>query len=191
MWSTTLWHDGIPALQWSVVLVAALIAFITDLRSRRIPNLLTFPLFLGGLAVSAWTAGGAGLADAAVAAVVLAFPYFLLFALAGGGAGDVKLMAGIGAWLGMVNGLVVLLAVALAGVIMGIAYAVHRRRAREVWTNLVGMGLSTLLVGLRAMTPPDRQGSGTTGEHMLKMPYGVPIFLGVCLSGVGMLVWRT
>lgn len=108
MWLTTLWEQGLQPVPWAVVVAASLVAAMTDIASRRIPNILTGPLLLGGVVWAAWTAGPSGLADSISACVLLALPYVLLFLFAGGGAGDAKLMGAVGAWLGMVNGLIVL-----------------------------------------------------------------------------------
>lgn len=123
-----MWHlatinvDG-SLLKWVIVIAACVVAAITDLQSRRIPNLLTIPLFLTGLVAGfAWN-GGWGVLESLLAAALLMTPYLLLFLFAGGGAGDAKLMAGIGAWLGLVNGMAALLAVALTGVLLAIWWA--------------------------------------------------------------------
>ena len=64
---------------WSVALGAALLAAALDARSRRIPNLLTFPLLAGGLIHAAIAGGPSGLLDSGLACVVVALPYVLLF----------------------------------------------------------------------------------------------------------------
>lgn len=83
-----------------VLATALIISTITDLKSQRIYNWLTFPLMLSGLIAhtvfGGWdglllSAGGFGLGLA-----VMVVPFFMGMM----GAGDVKLMAGIGAWLG-------------------------------------------------------------------------------------------
>jgi prepilin peptidase CpaA len=82
------------------VVLLILLAAREDLRTRRIPNLLTGPAFLLGLAVHLLmggpSAGLAALAAAVFAAGILLPGWFMKFM----GAGDVKLMAAIGAWLG-------------------------------------------------------------------------------------------
>ena len=60
---TTLFHHEWLALQWSVVIGASLVGAAFDLRSRRIPNWLTFPVLLAGLVTACFWGGWAGLAD--------------------------------------------------------------------------------------------------------------------------------
>ena len=94
--------------QWGVVIGASLFAVVSDIRQRRIPNALTFPLLAVGLIWAACFGGLAGLLEALGACALLALPYVLLFIFVGGGAGDAKLMGAIGAWLGLRYGLVAL-----------------------------------------------------------------------------------
>lgn len=107
-------------IQWVVVIAACAVAAVTDLQSRRIPNWLSVPLFVSGLAAAIAFRGGWGALDALLASALLMAPYIVLFLFAGGGAGDAKLMAGVGAWLGVLNGMAALLAVAVTGVILAI-----------------------------------------------------------------------
>ncbi len=129
MWTSTLWSEGQATLQWAVVLGGSLAAAIVDARCRRIPNVLTLPLLLIGLLVALVFNGPRGLADAGAASFVLALPYVLLYRSGRGGAGDAKLMAALGAWLGLVNGLVVLVAVALAGLAFAVVWVLAHRPA--------------------------------------------------------------
>jgi prepilin signal peptidase PulO-like enzyme (type II secretory pathway) len=71
---TTLWNTNLPFLQWGVVIGASTAAAVWDLRQRRIPNILTGPLFIGGLVWAIWVGGLAGLGEALVACVILAAP---------------------------------------------------------------------------------------------------------------------
>jgi len=182
-----LWSQGCLPLQWGVALGTSLTAAIFDCRYRRIPNLLTGPVLVGGLAWASWAAGFVGMADSALAAVAMAAPYLLLFLFAGGGAGDVKLMASIGAWLGVVNGLIALGAVALAGVVLALCVSLVKRRMRRVLTNTGAIFTRGILAILGRNLRPSASGqeAGT-----VQIPYGVAIFLGVCSAATGVLIWR-
>src|SRR6202021_2332998 len=75
-------------------------AAVTDLRARRIPNWLTFSVILAGLAqsfLSVHTIGPLGSVSGCLAGFALSFALFAIGAMCGG---DVKIMAGVGAWIG-------------------------------------------------------------------------------------------
>ena len=112
--------ERLAIFQWGVIISASLVSAIWDVRSRRIPNMITFPLLLAGLIWATWHGGLSSLAEAAGACVLLALPYVFLFVFANGGAGDAKLMGAIGAWLGFKQGIIVLCCVATAGIILAI-----------------------------------------------------------------------
>ncbi|MFC1761626.1 prepilin peptidase [Planctomycetota bacterium] len=172
---------------WGIIIVAALIAAICDLRTGKIPNMLTLPLAVLGLGCSMWTNGLGGLAVAVITMLILAAPYFFMFALGHGGGGDVKMMGAIGTWLGLRQGLVVLAAVAIVGGLLALLRMATLKQRRTHFGNL----FSTLYVVLIAL------GSGRKGWTLLKanheeqnnaltasatVPYGVAMFLGVCIS---------
>jgi prepilin peptidase CpaA len=75
-------------------------AVITDFQSNRIPNWLTFSTLIVGVALQAFFLGTEGLI-VAVAGISMGLVFLLPFFLLGGmGAGDVKMMAAIGAFIG-------------------------------------------------------------------------------------------
>ena len=83
-----------------VAILLVTLACITDLRARRIPNVLTFGATIGALVFHLVVAGVGGLAESAGGWMLGAALFFPMFALRGMGAGDVKLLAAVGAWLG-------------------------------------------------------------------------------------------
>jgi prepilin peptidase CpaA len=99
----------------ATVAAACLAAAVLDVRWFRVPNALTVPLLIVGLVVQA-VAGGAGGLGAGLVGAVAAFGVLIgFYAIGAMGAGDVKLGAAVGAWLGAEAALQVLLAAALAG----------------------------------------------------------------------------
>ncbi len=86
---------------FAVAFLATFLAGISDIRWYKIPNMLTFGLIVTGIVYHAVLPMGDGwlfsLAGFGFGFVVLA----PLFALGGVGAGDVKLLAGIGSWVGL------------------------------------------------------------------------------------------
>lgn len=190
MWAETLGDHHIPPLQWGVAIGTSLVAAVCDLRSRRVPNLLTGPMVLTGLAWGTWVGGWAGLADSVAGCLLLAIPYVLLFVFAGGGAGDAKLMGAIGAWLGFVNGAVALVAVALAGIVLAVGVALARRRVRSVLGNIGRIMGAALMFLVARRRLSEVQGLLPETAAMEKVPYAVAVFVGVCIAAGGLFVWR-
>src|SRR4051812_24117971 len=93
-------------------------AAIEDLRSRRIPNWLTFSLVLSGIAQSfaagSWISPSMSLAGFGVG---FGLP-LILFVIGALGGGDVKLLAGVGAWFGPGVVFRVFLLAAIVGAVM-------------------------------------------------------------------------
>jgi prepilin peptidase CpaA len=123
-------------LPFAVVLVASIVAAITDVWKFKVHNWLTVPLMLSGLIYRGITEGWAGLSDSAMG-VLLGVGVLLVFYLMGGmGAGDVKLMAGVGAWFGGWLTFFVFLASALAGLVYAIVLIVFFGSMRETLVNM-------------------------------------------------------
>jgi len=84
---------------WPTVIVLAVATF-TDLRNRRIPNWLVLPFLVVGIGASTWQHGWHGLGQSFAGLALGLLLYGFLFWMGGMGAGDVKLAAAIGAWIG-------------------------------------------------------------------------------------------
>src|SRR5262245_9642334 len=98
-----------------VAIGIVLIAVVWDLRTRRIPNVLTFGATIAALAVH-WYFGGFTGAGRTLGGWAVGFAFFFpFFALGGMGAGDVKLVGAIGAWLGPMPAVWVALFTSIAG----------------------------------------------------------------------------
>ena len=195
--------DIMVAIQWGVVIGASLAAAIYDVRERRIPNAITGPLAAGGLVFALLAGGLLGLAGAVGACALLALPYVLLFLFGKGGAGDAKLMGAIGAWVGLADGVAVLFCVAIVGGFLGIAKIVSQGRMGFVLINaLVWLYMlmrfiircitrrkADAVVQSRTLASDDAAESYASqygyAQRLtgLNIPYGVAIFVGVCIAG--------
>ena len=111
------------AVAWWPTFLTVLIAAITDLRSRRIPNWLVGLSLSGALVTAVVTHGGSGLgkslAGAALGGVILG----ILNLLGGMGMGDVKLCAAVGAWIGPSQLTLALVVMGVAGGVIALLWA--------------------------------------------------------------------
>ena len=163
--------------------LAALLGAGFDLKSRRIPNLLTGPAFLAGvllhLALDGWRGGMSALG----AGVLCGLVFVILYMAGGMGAGDVKLMAAAGALAGMPNVASLLLLTALAGGVMAVALALMRGRLMQTLRNVVALTAHHHQAGLRPHPELNVENAS-----MLRLPYGVAIAAGCsitfCLFGL-------
>jgi prepilin peptidase CpaA len=160
-----------------IVIGVCLAACAFDLRYRRIPNILTMTTALAGLVFRAALGGlsGAGLSLAGcLAGGALFFP---LFALGGLGAGDVKLVAAVGAWLGPLDAVWACLFAAMAGGVMALVVALVRGYARNLLANIWFIGSYWRTQGVRPV--PGITLKETRGP---RLAYALPITLGVILA---------
>ena len=170
------WQELIFA-NWHVKVVCILLiwAAYIDGKQLRVPNWLTFPMVLSGLVYSAWVGGWAGLGDGLVGMCVGLATLLPLYAVGGMGAGDVKLMAGIGAWLGASatwNAFVV-------SVIVGAVMAVAMVAWRKSWKKHCGNFSQIVLEFMTVKSPGELSRIAAERKpQMLLLPYGIPICVG-------------
>ena len=84
----------------AAVLLVGVTACVTDFRSRRIPNVLTFGSSAAAVLFLGITSGWAGVVSSLEGWAVGCLLFLPWFLLGGMGAGDVKLLAALGAWAG-------------------------------------------------------------------------------------------
>jgi prepilin peptidase CpaA len=158
------------------VVFTALIAYAAfrDVRTRRIPNRVVVILAVTGFVFSVFVEGGAGgiLRGAAGLGVGLAcwLPFHMVRWL---GAGDVKLFAAAGCWLGATRALEGALIGALAGAGLALVWM--------VWMHGVRRTASTLSVATAA--PAVLLPSEEDRRRRRAMPYGVALAVGALVAG--------
>jgi prepilin peptidase CpaA len=121
----------------TVVLLAVGAAAITDVWKYKVHNLLTIPLLLSGLVYHGVTEGWEGFGSSVLGSLS-GFAILIGFYVLGGmGAGDVKLMTALGAWLGVLLTVCLFLASAVAAGIYALALILFYGRPGETWNNLL------------------------------------------------------
>jgi prepilin peptidase CpaA len=111
------------------------IALITDLRSRRIPNILTFSAITVGLMYHLVVGGGTVLLQSAEGMLLGLALFMIPYVMRGMGAGDVKLMGALGAMLGPRAIANICLFTALVGGIYALGIILLRRENNIVLRN--------------------------------------------------------
>jgi prepilin peptidase CpaA len=128
----------------------ALFGGVYDLLTRRIPNWVTLPGILLGVAAQAWFLGIPGLLGGVLGCGLGFLLFFPIYAFGYMGAGDAKLLMAVGAWLGWQG----CLYVAVGSVLIGAAYALgeilYRGRLPAVAWNTYSFLRALLLPGLVA-----------------------------------------
>lgn len=166
------------AVALGLAVVLALLAGWTDWRSRRIPNWLTVPGLLIGLAVNTVAGGWVGLKIALLGAglgLLVLLPFVLVRSL---GAGDWKLAGALGAFVGPGALLdLLMVSVFIAGV-MALGLVIYKRRLRQTFRNI-----GRLLVSMATFRMPGAEVS-LDNPQSLKVPYGVALALAVVLFGI-------
>jgi prepilin peptidase CpaA len=165
------------SIAWWPTVVVLLIATITDIRSRRIPNLLVFPFLAAGLAVSTFTHGWHGLGQS-VLGILLATIFMGIFCWLGGmGMGDMKLCAAVGAWIGPEQLGIALVVMGIAGGIMAVVWALWGGFLKE---SLDGAGDLLFGISKRGLRPHETL--VLTNPRTRKLPYAPAIAIGVLFS---------
>jgi len=158
-------------------LAIAALACGIDIRRHRIPNWLTFGAAIAALVYRTSVEGQAGFTDAGAGWLVGAAVFFLPFALGGLGAGDVKLVAALGAWFGFFDAIWLGLYTGVVGGVIALAVALVRGYLRQALANVGLLLMHWRVAGLRALPELTiHHGQGP------KLAYGVSIFFGTVVT---------
>jgi prepilin peptidase CpaA len=163
---------SLSASEAAVLLIGAA-ACVTDFRSRRIPNVLTFGASVAALVFGAISGGPAGLGWSAAGWAVGCAVFLPWFLLGGMGAGDVKLLAALGAWAGPSSAVWMALYAGIAGGVFAILVALARGYLGEMFRNLWGLLMFWRVAGVQ----PHPELTLRTGRGP-RLPYAFPITVG-------------
>jgi prepilin peptidase CpaA len=162
---------------WPVWLLSAVLIFaaVIDGWKLKVPNWITFPLVFGGWIYSTVYFGWEGLAWSLLGTIVGLVLLLPAYAIGGMGAGDVKLLAGVGAWVWATTTLYAFCVSALVGGVIAIVMVLWRREwyrhVYQFWA-LVNEILEVRDPNVLATMAAQRKSA------MLLLPYGIPIAIG-------------
>jgi len=179
-----------PAVGIEFMLVGAvLVATVTDLRSRRIPNWLTVSTLVLGFVLNALIAYPSPLEGVWLSAKGFALAFVLnlfMYMLHMTGAGDVKLLAAVGALVGCSDFVGIFLLTALIGGVLGIILILVKGRVRQTLWN-VGYMVSELMKWRAPHLTREQLDVGSA--EALRLPGAVRIGLGVVAFLVMARIW--
>lgn len=164
-----------------VLFVLLCTAAVSDWRFFRIPNWLTFggalfALVYGTLAARTPVAGATNAFGGLGTGFAIMLPFYAMGIM---GAGDVKLMAMVGAFLGPYQALLAVLFVFIAGGMAALVFAIHRRRLMHMLANVRATAEGMAISGIAGMRPT---GTIQAAQSIGKLPYGICIGAGTVVQ---------
>jgi prepilin peptidase CpaA len=174
-----------------VVTVTLVVAAVIDGWMLKVPNWITFPMILAGWLYSATCVAGypwwEGLLYSLIGTVVGLALLLPAYAIGGMGAGDVKLLAGVGAWVWYKDTLYAFALSAIVGGVIAVLMVVLRRgwnKHQSQFWMICNEILTVKDPEKLAAIAADRKAT------MMLLPYGIPIAIGTIgyFAAAGMLI---
>jgi prepilin peptidase CpaA len=172
------------AENWVVWLVSVvlILAAVIDGYQLKVPNWITFPFILAGWAYSTIAFGWEGLGWSLLGTAIGLALLMPAYAIGGMGAGDVKLLAGVGAWVYGVHTAYAFAATAVVGAVLAVAMVLIQRtwkkHSAQFWVILNEIMVIRNPEQLSAIAAQRK-------PSMLLLPYGIPIAIGT----IGYFLW--
>jgi len=158
-----------------VVSIVLVVAAVIDGLKRRVPNWLTFSMVLAGLASAAWAGGFRGLLWSLGGATLGLGLLLPLYAIGGMGAGDVKLLTGVGAWVGPALTFGAFATSAVVGGLMALAMVAWSGDYIRHWVQF-----QMIMHEILAVRDPGKLSEQAAARKptMKLLPYGIPLAVG-------------
>jgi prepilin peptidase CpaA len=165
------------------LILLLIVAAVIDARERRIPNWLTFGLLLAGLVRAIVWGHGGSLEHALLGMLVGGSIPLALFAISALGAGDVKLLAAVGAWIGPGPVLAVFCVEAVLGMAIVLVQAAIQGRLFALFRNSAIIAASFACVSELGLDHAVQTGKSCRSVNR-PLPYAVPL-----LAAVVVVLW--
>ncbi len=180
------------SLTWLIFRASILTPWLGDLcwsdaKRRRLPNAWTLGGLLAGLCVQAGFWGWAGFKDGLAAAGICVLFLLIPFLLRAAGAGDLKMLAACGAFVGLRETPFLLMAVSFAGLLVAVPMLLMRKvtaaRLKHFFRSVFDWRYDR--AAGRAAIPPKT-------DERARVPFGIAIALGTWATLVleAILTWR-
>jgi prepilin peptidase CpaA len=176
MFDAAVWVRGLSE-NWHVwaVTITLVAAAVIDGIKLKVPNWITFPMIVGGWIYSTVAFGWAGLGWSLVGTAVGLGLLLPAYAIGGMGAGDVKLLGGVGAWVWGTVTFYAFCVSAVAGGVIAVGMVVvtrawqkHHAQFWQITNEILTIKNPEQLAAIAAERKPT----------MLLLPYGIPIAIG-------------
>jgi prepilin peptidase CpaA len=162
-----------------IVTITLVVAAVIDGWKLKVPNWITYPMIVSGWIYSATAVAGypwwEGLLYSLIGTVVGLALLLPAYAIGGMGAGDVKLLAGVGAWIWSKDTLYAFAVSAIVGgviavimVLVGKSWHKHQSQFWMICNEILTVKDPEKLATIAAERKPS----------MMLLPYGIPIAIG-------------
>lgn len=177
---------SLPLILKVLVAFVVIVAGVYDIRFRRIPNWLVLPALVLGMALNGFLFERGGFYNSVLGFGLAFIVYLPLYMLRGMGAGDVKLMAAVGAIVGWGNWLIIFVITGLLGGVLAILLMLAKGRLRKTLWN-VGYILSEMIHGRAPHLY--REELDIHSPKAVTLPHGAVIALGCMAFLGGLAIW--
>lgn len=165
------------SLDWQVWVVSCvlIVAAVIDGIQLKVPNWITFPFIITGWVVSGVTLGWPGLGLSLLGTVIGLALLLPAYSVGGMGAGDVKLLAGVGAWMHGSHTFYAFAFSAVVGAVLAVGMVLFRGVFQKHALQFVAIAQEIMTV-----RDPNKLSeiAAKRKSSMMLLPYGIPIAIG-------------